>query len=686
MIQPLRRFLVPLCCVFAHTLACIAATASPLQLVAPNGGERYRVGSSATIRWTGAAATDTVKLEYSIDNGTTWTLITDQATGLQYVWSRVPNTPSNRCLMRVSMGGTIGDSILYLRATRPGFFIPDAVHHAEFSPDGAHVIGGGADGDVFIWDAITGGLLQVIPVELRSNIPSPPATAGITLIAAVRYSPDGKYFATTGPLPDSSGAMVRIFDAATGTKLRQWRDVGPAAVPGTSPCVYSPDGTRLLVAGVGRGTIYDVATGTELVRLKGYTSPSVISSMVDADWSRDGSFVIGALTNGPSTVPDIIVSDPVTGDTIHTFKYAGSGDFSSIRLSPDGKRFITTADNGAARVCDVATGALIYDIHDYVSFPTTGAFSHGGQYFATGGQDDVQPVWKLRLYDGATGAFVRLVGAIAEGMRTLDFSPDNSRALVACVDGVRIFHAPLGTFSQSDVSDSLWTIYADSGAVVMVSAPTLTAASGQTIEVPITVSDPAAALGAGATRIDVSLRYNATLLDPVGGTPRGTVNGNERSIALSLPLLSAVDSVIGRLQFRAALGNDSTTVLDLFGAVADNANVAVSENDGLFRLSNLCRAGGARLLNPNGIVALKLVSSDRVTDHADVELETVEDGTTRLTLFDLAGRQAQRFLDEPNIVGRHVLRLDMGSIPQGRYFLVLETPTVRKSLSLEVVR
>ena len=45
------------------------------RIIAPNGGERFRVVSAATIRWDGVAPADTVTLEYSIDNGATWSLI-----------------------------------------------------------------------------------------------------------------------------------------------------------------------------------------------------------------------------------------------------------------------------------------------------------------------------------------------------------------------------------------------------------------------------------------------------------------------------------------------------------------------------------------------------------------------------------------------------------------------------------
>jgi hypothetical protein len=77
-----------------------------LRITSPNGGETFLAGADTVITWEGVLPTDTVRLQYSIDSGRTWRTITDTATGLRYAWRYVPNTPSEKCLMRV-----IGNSI-----------------------------------------------------------------------------------------------------------------------------------------------------------------------------------------------------------------------------------------------------------------------------------------------------------------------------------------------------------------------------------------------------------------------------------------------------------------------------------------------------------------------------------------------------------------------------------------------
>ena len=76
-------------------------TVPTLKLTQPNGGEFLVVGADTVITWKGMPLTDTVKLEYSTDTGSSWNFITDKATGGRYAW-HVPKTVSDKCLVRVT--------------------------------------------------------------------------------------------------------------------------------------------------------------------------------------------------------------------------------------------------------------------------------------------------------------------------------------------------------------------------------------------------------------------------------------------------------------------------------------------------------------------------------------------------------------------------------------------------------
>jgi hypothetical protein len=83
----------------------VFALAQPpnITVTAPDRGEIWEVGSTQQITWTTRGTVGNVKIEYSINNGTSWTDIeasTSSATG-SYDWE-IPNTPSEECLVKVS--------------------------------------------------------------------------------------------------------------------------------------------------------------------------------------------------------------------------------------------------------------------------------------------------------------------------------------------------------------------------------------------------------------------------------------------------------------------------------------------------------------------------------------------------------------------------------------------------------
>ena len=77
-----------------------------ITILEPNGGELYLVNSDTNLRWEGGAQDDTFRVEYSLNAGADWNLITDQAIGNEYFWQNIPNNVSQNCLLRVSFDGS----------------------------------------------------------------------------------------------------------------------------------------------------------------------------------------------------------------------------------------------------------------------------------------------------------------------------------------------------------------------------------------------------------------------------------------------------------------------------------------------------------------------------------------------------------------------------------------------------
>lgn len=72
-------------------------------LTSPNGGEVWQVGGPARyITWAATGTSTNLTIQYSTNNGASWTNITTTANAASslYLWT-IPNTPSTQCLIRI---------------------------------------------------------------------------------------------------------------------------------------------------------------------------------------------------------------------------------------------------------------------------------------------------------------------------------------------------------------------------------------------------------------------------------------------------------------------------------------------------------------------------------------------------------------------------------------------------------
>jgi hypothetical protein len=87
----------------SNGLFTITAAASSITVSSPNGSEVWYVGQSKTITWTATNTTNYYNIDYSTDNGNTWTSLASSyyAVSGTFTWT-VPNTPSTNCRVRVT--------------------------------------------------------------------------------------------------------------------------------------------------------------------------------------------------------------------------------------------------------------------------------------------------------------------------------------------------------------------------------------------------------------------------------------------------------------------------------------------------------------------------------------------------------------------------------------------------------
>ena len=84
--------------------------AQNLTITSPNGNEFWQVGKTPSITWDSNGLTANVVLEYSTNNGSSWTNITTVPnTTNSYEWT-IPNSVSTQCLVRAKSNTTVDES------------------------------------------------------------------------------------------------------------------------------------------------------------------------------------------------------------------------------------------------------------------------------------------------------------------------------------------------------------------------------------------------------------------------------------------------------------------------------------------------------------------------------------------------------------------------------------------------
>lgn len=561
----------------------------------------------------------------------------------------------------------------------------------EWSPDGTQIATASRDNTARIWNAATGASLRTL--------------AGHTnWVVGVRWSPDGSLVAT-GSLDNTA----KVWNPSNGGMLQD--------LAGHTDQIYllewSPEGSRLATAAydeTGRiwyvrrtpeqqdvsdalfsivepyGTAIDVDMGRVPV---GSVRDSVVASFVsnpnpyvlrvDSIRINGGSASLFSLVSG---VPPFEIPAGGASPVEFGFRPSTVGPRSAqvVIYTQSSVLLQTIRGEGTAPAVEVVNGLIDFgqvnlgshrDTLQAVTIRNIGTAPLDITAVRHGGPNDADFTTL-----GGGGTFTLLPGDTARlDLRFLPSAPGRTGGLL-----LFDYNGEGSPAAVQLLGEGITT-----AATAALRVATGQAMPGDTVIIPILLTQGLNVENSGATSFAARLRFNATLLEPIAPTPGGTVDGEERVIDLDIPTAAGPDGVLMRLSFRAGLGNDSVTTLLLEDPTAVGGTVAMTVEAGEFRLLGICDAGGARLLNPNGETVLKLLNENPVLNgSAQVEMETVEIGRTRLTLHDLAGRKAATYIDGEVEPGRRLLRLELGNVPPGIYFLTLATPTETRTLPIRI--
>jgi hypothetical protein len=213
----------------------VSPSSATITVTSPNGGERLAVGGAYIITWTSIGTVENVKIEYSLDSGTSWTgIISSTPNNGMYEWI-VPGNPSENCLIRISE--IDGD--------------PSDISDGEFSivlPSSIEVTSPNGDEswEVFSSQNITwasSGTVGNVMIEYSTDR----GTSWTNIVTATEN--DGSYDWTVPDNP-SYYCLVRISESDTDTGPSDVSNAEFSIIPPSSPAIavtYPNGGENLYV-------------------------------------------------------------------------------------------------------------------------------------------------------------------------------------------------------------------------------------------------------------------------------------------------------------------------------------------------------------------------------------------------------------------------------------------------------
>jgi hypothetical protein len=197
-----------------------------ITVTSPNGAENWETDSLHDITWTSQGIVGEVKIEYSTNNGTSWTtIISTTANDGIHAWT-VPDTPSNNCLVRVSE--TDGDPVDTSNAIF-SIVIPASI--TVISPNGGEFWETGSSHDI-TWTGT--GTVGNVKIEFTTSNGGP----WTTIVDSTANDGGYNWTIPDDPALESDNCRVRITDIdnyPTDTSDNLFSIVLPPAIFVTSP-------------------------------------------------------------------------------------------------------------------------------------------------------------------------------------------------------------------------------------------------------------------------------------------------------------------------------------------------------------------------------------------------------------------------------------------------------------------
>ena len=263
-------------------------------------------------------------------------------------------SPDGNLLATGSNGGTAN---LWNVATQQKTATFGIGRSVAFSPDGASVAVGGAD--IALWDVSTKARIATLSIG--------------NLVNSIAFSPDGFTLASGSWGQDRT---IKLWNLVTRETIATLDGNGV-----TSTVAFSPDGTTLASGGWGEAAIrlWDISTRRHIATLS--DTKLRFGDIRSVAFSPDGTTI--ASGSGSGYIYELLnLWDVQTRNHVATL--ANRGSIWSVAFSPDGSILVSGAHEGAIKLWDVATRALVATLpghpREVTSVDVFARWAHTGEW------------------------------------------------------------------------------------------------------------------------------------------------------------------------------------------------------------------------------------------------------------------------------------------------------------------
>ena len=400
----------------------------------PNGGESIYPGTNESVRWLSAFNGSKVALEYSQDNGQSWSSIvnghTDKSGGIvptegTYLWY-VPNSPSSQALVRVKDSSNTSasdesDAVFtinkYVNITSPN----GGESYTRCSTQDIAWHHGGTSGEFRIEYSTDGGTTwsTLVGSGVNNLQKSSPATYSWTLPNVV-----------------SSQVKVRVLDVNDTTKYDD-SDLDFSITAPPSPVVLSsPNGGEMWVTGTTQSINYTYPTST---------------THVNFDYSTDGGSTWTSIATNQAVTGSyswVVPNTPSSQALVRVTNYANVCDYdisasvftiaSSVQVTQPNGGESWQAQVGQQSIANaevnMSNATLVVNTVNYYDAGGSSANAPGTTYTQTLVPDN--PLNKLQVFF-ETWDFSNINNYSSYGRINIYAGPDNTYPLIGRIEGYR---------------------------------------------------------------------------------------------------------------------------------------------------------------------------------------------------------------------------------------------------------